>query len=112
MITKELYIRCVESIKKFNSFEEDLYKITDGGISFSKLDVISEVVQNLESLLEYCTKDKVDTIGSNLSYFLYDLDGGEEYHSGCITENGKEIKLSTVEDLWNFIKKEHPEIEA
>lgn len=42
-----------------------------------------------------------------ISYWIYELDFGEKYHDGCITENdGTNIILKTPENLYDFLIKE------
>ena len=33
-------------------------------------------------------------------YFVWELDFGAKWKPGCITDNGKDIKLQTIQDLW------------
>ena len=44
-----------------------------------------------------------------ISYWVYELDCGQKYEVGMVTdENGKEIKLKTIEDLWKVLNTEEP----
>lgn len=114
MITKKLYIDCVNSISNWLDFEDKLYSMTNGSLYLSNFEYLQELVNKFEELLEYCTKDKVTReYGSNLSYFLCELDSGKKYVDGCITDSeGNNISCKSPEELWdNFIIDSHPEVE-
>lgn len=56
----------------------------------------------LVKILKDCFNDESDYIG----YWLYELECGKKWYKGMITdENGKDIKLKSIEDLWNVINK-------
>ena len=38
-----------------------------------------------------------------IEYFIYELDFGKDYKKGCVTFEGKNVKLKTFEDLWNIL---------
>ena len=38
-----------------------------------------------------------------ISYWLFELNCGEDYHDGTVTENGKIVPLKTTKDLWNML---------
>lgn len=42
---------------------------------------------------------------SCIDYFVYELEFGRKYKSGCYAINKKNIKLSTPEDLYNLLTK-------
>lgn len=61
----------------------------------------SFIVDGYINLLEYIMKD----INGWISYYVYDLDFGDDYSDGCTKDvDGKNIKLKTIEDLYNIIK--------
>lgn len=52
------------------------------------------------TLLERVTNDT----SSWISYWVYELDCGRKYKDGMITdEDNNNIKLKTIEDLWNVL---------
>ena len=54
-------------------------------------------------LLKDITHDSSDWIG----YYIYELNWGENYKEGYVVgENGENIPLETVKDLYNLLKEE------
>jgi len=102
MITLEQFKSALDDIKLFG-IAEDL--INDG---FKKLGQDSRIIMSqpevaIVRLLENVFNDK----GQWIQYFLYELDWGKKYEDGCITDtDGSFIRLSTIEELYNFLIKE------
>lgn len=93
----------LNNIKRLMSFEDSLRSICnqayhdnlDCEIHFPTL--IGDVID----LLVNATDDRNEWI----EYWVYELDCGENYEDGMITDANKNIiKLKTVEDLWNCIQ--------
>lgn len=58
------------------------------------------LVDDVINLLSIATDDK----DGYIEYWIYELDCGDEYRDGMITDkDNKVLKLKTVEDLWNCI---------
>ena len=102
MITLEQFKSALSDIKRFQEAEDS---INDG---FKKLGqdsriMITEPESVVVRLLEAIFNDR----GEWISYFLYQLDWGKKYEDGCITDiDGSFIRLSTIEELYNFLVKE------
>ena len=41
-----------------------------------------------------------------ISYWMYELDYGKDWHEGCATIDGKDLKLQTSRDLYDFLVRE------
>jgi len=111
MITKELFLKCLDTYKKYNEWEGKLY---DLGINFWEQDEVANLLSSYIELLEYCCKDDMyeNYDPTNISYFIYDCDYGKKADEYFITEqDGSEVKFYTAEDLWNYLVKNHPEID-
>ena len=114
MITKNLYKECVQSIIDFNDDDHRIYEATNGLIDTLNWDALARMQDMFCKLLEYCTKDCDEYPGgTDLGYFLYELNGGKDYETNSITDaDGKEVPCRTIDDLWNnFIISAHPEVE-
>ena len=113
MITKELYFNSIDALKNYDKYASNIYDVSNGSISLRKHEAIERLEFALVELLEYCTKDENDSIaGTDLEYFMYELNFGKNYKSGCIVRDGKNVRCKTKEDLWkNFIIAKHPEVE-
>lgn len=55
------------------------------------------------NLLEKLMHDK----GRDISYFIYELDYGKDYHEGCISDANGNIDFSTPEKLYDYLAKEY-----
>lgn len=103
MITLEQFKSYMQKLDEIEKKEENLDNALKdispdfGGISFIEItDVVYEILKDV-------FKDKFDWIG----YWRWELEKGTKWKKGTITEkNGKEIKLKTVEDLYNLLIKE------
>lgn len=57
------------------------------------------VVKLLEKLMQ-------DSFG-NISYFIYELDYGREYHEGCVSDKNGNVDIGTPEKLYDFLMVEY-----
>jgi len=53
----------------------------------------------LTETLETMFNDKSEWI----SYYIYELNWGKEWKEGCVTMEGKDVKMKTIEDLHNIL---------
>lgn len=103
-MNKELFIESIESIKQQLEYDK---KCNDAFGIILPNDYISGydnhlVIEQLIKVLRYETLDDNDWIG----HFIWELDFGSKWYDGCITDNGKNIKMKTTEDLWEMLDKE------
>lgn len=56
------------------------------------------VIQLLEEIMQ--------DVGETISCFCIELDYGKSYTPGCITEDGKDIDISTPEKLYDLLESE------
>ena len=105
IMSKDLFIESINYVKdlmkeqeRFNDLLHEIDGEFGGGYIHSKsIDFILHLVKELSN-------DKYD----NISYYCWELDFGDKYEEGCITEeDGTPIPLSTPEDLWNLIQSEN-----
>lgn len=103
IISKELFVKAVNDAKEVNDYGDGLNRFfrsngCDGYLL--QPDCIGTVID----LLHYMFAEKDD--GEWISYFCFDLNFGRDYELGCVTDyDGSEIKLETVEDLYDFLTK-------
>jgi hypothetical protein len=50
-------------------------------------------------------KEAVNDTDDWIDYFVWELDFGRDYKDGCVTADGKNIPLKTVDDLWDILKR-------
>ena len=114
-MNKRKFVKSMNILKAYTDWEHKLYEL---GVNFWEQDEVSNLVTNyLELLAEICHCDATDEYGTDIDYFIYETDWGKDADEYSITEtdedgNEVEIKLNTVEDLWDYLAKQHPEIEG
>lgn len=80
-----------KAVREYNENTEDIAELFLPGL-----------VGNVVDLLEIMTNDTEDRW---IGYWAFELDCGENYEDGMVTEeNGDIIKLKTIEDLWELLK--------
>lgn len=96
-ITKEDFIGYIGAIQKVvefsDKFNDVIHEYAEDGYVF-----FPDCTQPLIDLLE-----KVMDAGDDISYFCWELEFGKEWEPGMVEVDGKDVKLQTIEDLWEFI---------
>ena len=102
-MTKELFIETINIIKK--QYDIDYDRAENLGKVFTNAFTVNLIPDNILDiqLIKILKAETDDT--DWIEYFIYELDFGEKYEDGSITENGKNIKLKTPEDLWELLNK-------
>lgn len=102
MLTKKQFIKLLTDFKQI---EEDINNVDK---ALKKLDpdfggfYLSRVSTLITDALKAAMNDEYDYIG----YWVYELDYGSKWKKGTITtKEGKDIKLKTAEDLYDYIIK-------
>lgn len=102
-MTKELFIDTINFIKELNQEENDfndMLRRVDN--EFGGGFIHGKSINYLTGLLKILTNDENDWI----SYYCWEIEFGEKYYDGCVTEvDDTPIPLRTPEDLWNIITK-------
>lgn len=97
MISKENFINYLAKLEKTNKIynaineagkELDMFEIYDCEYSTVIIDILQEVFN-----------DESEWI----AYFIYDLDFGEGWYEGCITDNGENIPLRNAGELYDLL---------
>jgi len=101
MIKLETFKKAIEAIKKQSEKElkfcKALEDIMDGHF-------VPEMSSNILEALLSCLKDIFNDREDWVDWWIYDKDFGKNKKL-TVYKKGKEIKLDTVEDLYNFLKK-------
>lgn len=113
MITKKLFLSCLDAIKQFEDEENKIYDGTDGMLDLLQIDELQHLIHKFITLLAYCTKSEVsEGFGSDIDYFIYETEWGKKADNYYATlQDGEEIHCYTTEDLWNCLVRFNPEIE-
>lgn len=97
-MTKENFSELINAVKNHSEYIWNLYK--DYGIDFVNSPVM-EIENEITKYLKAQFDDKCDWIG----YWMWELNFGENWKPGTVTENGNDIPLKTIDDLWNLLTK-------
>lgn len=97
-MTKENFSELINAVKNHSEYIWNLYK--DYGIDFVNSPVM-EIENEITKYLKVQFDDKCDWI----SYWMWELNFGENWKPGTVTENGNDIPLKTIDDLWNLLTK-------
>ena len=65
----------------------------------------SLLTNQLLKILNKIFNIKENEYGTDIEYFMWELEFGKKYTEGCISEDGENIPLATAEDLWNLINR-------
>lgn len=100
MLSKEVFVEVINGVKdKFDYQVElnDFYRKHGADGYIFQPDCAEEVLM----LLEYIFGDDEDHM---ISYFCCELDFGRDWKPGDVEDaNGREIKMGTPEDLYDFL---------
>lgn len=97
-MTKENFSELINAVKNHSEYIWNLYK--DYGIDFVNSPVM-EIENEITKYLKAQFDDKCDWI----NYWMWELNFGENWKPGTVTENGNDIPLKTIDDLWNLLTK-------
>ena len=108
-MTKEKFVEIINEIQKLHKYEEDLYALNrrykNYEVDFQFPTLEDTVVRLLEEVFQ-CRVDEY--VGSDISYFIYELEFGQEWEPGMIIdESGNDIDLSTAEKLYDYLIEKH-----
>lgn len=95
-ITFDTFERCIERIKQYFEFSDSLYAL---GIDTAEMP-LDRVCDDLVDLLEAAMGD---TRNHWISFFIYNMDFGNRADEVTVMDNGKEISLSNIEELWDLL---------
>lgn len=100
---KEVFVKIINGIKAQREHDRKMNKkLSDVFIDFDGWYDTDIVITPVEDALKEEFDDKNDWI----SYFIYDLDFGDEYSEGDVTEkDGTIIDISTAKKLYDFLVK-------
>ena len=110
-MNKELFIEAIEAIQKQVQLDIEVSKHL--GKAFPDAFEANLLPKNhfLQNALLHVLQVEMNDLQlcehgqSWIEYFLWELNFGEEWKPGTVTENGKDIPLKTTDDLWNLLTK-------
>lgn len=98
-MTKELFVEVINQIKEIHKFEDNLSE------AFGSIVIIPTGESLLIKLLEEDAKCSKYSSGSDIEYFIYELEFGTKYEPGMVLDGNEEVDLSTAEKLYDYLYK-------
>ena len=95
-ITFDTFKRCIKRIQQGVEFFDSLYAL---GIDVAGVPS-DRICDELINLLEITMSD---TRNCWISFFIYNMDFGNRADEVTVMDNGKEISLSNIEELWELL---------
>ena len=101
MISKNVFVDTLKFMEERENMQEVINKV----LSEEFEDCIFYPYFKYESQMLKVLEDAMHDTGEMISYFIYELDFGQEYKEGCVTENNNEIiDISTAEKLYDYLE--------
>ena len=97
-LSKDEFCKVIDKIKAHNKTINDLEDIL--GVIFEFDDLQDTVVELLEKVMDV---EPCEKFGSDISYFIYDLDYGNNWTPSSLTINGESVDISTAEKLYDYL---------
>ena len=104
-MTKEYFCEVINRVKLIHDYHNELFSLNQKYNNRYRLFNIGDVdsYPTLEDDVIGLLEDKYNT--NAIAYFIYDLNFGKEWKPGSFIDNGEDINLSSIENLYNYIKK-------
>ena len=102
------------SIQALYDFSEFWNRIEDAAgchINYCEVPQLCNIELNylrlLEELCDIYDDESYKKYGTDISYFIYDLDFGKKWTPGSITYHDKDIPVRNVDELYDFIEMQY-----
>lgn len=97
-MNKSTFIKTINAIKeyhkKINNIQEVLKENCEDSMFFPP---------SLESTLIDVLSNAFNDYTGMIDYYIYELNFGEEWKPGCITEHDRDVKMQTPEELYDYL---------
>jgi hypothetical protein len=103
MLTKKEFTDAMNAIVAQNKADDEICRAITSFCNDSCFYDTKYATKGLLDLLVSTMKDTSEWI----EYWLYELDCGAKYRPSSVTQDGKPIKLKTISDLYDLLKKEY-----
>ena len=102
MITKDNFIKYIDKIQKLREAEDSLNlagkQLVEFHISFA---------EHEQLIVDILTDIFNDSAFDWISYFIYDLSFGNDWHEGCIREkDGTDVPMRNASELYDVLMSE------
>ena len=105
-LLNEEFVKYIKILKSIYDYYEYLYTALHGSINILDNEDVSNVLQAyIEMLEKLMDAELYPTIGSDIQFFIYELDFGtaDNAHEAIKLENGEIVDVSSVEKLYDYL---------
>lgn len=101
---KELFTKCIEQLKAHQEKSDKICNLLDSLSEetncFYPFDDDDQLIFSI--LADYYSEEILE---NDIAYFCYDLEFGKYWAPGTITQDDKDIKMETIDDLYEVCEK-------
>lgn len=103
-MNKQLFTKCIEQLKAHQEKSDKICVLLD---SLSEDRNCFYPFGDDDALIFDVLRDAYSEsiVENDIAYFCYELEFGEKWTSGCVTENGEDVRMKTVDDLYDVCEK-------
>ena len=96
MITRDDFKKAIGAVRNDIDFMDRMSDTSDGSIFlFDRMLCVDQTVNLLEKIMD----DKAEWI----EYWIYELEFGKKWEPFMITEDGRDVRLETEDDLYDLL---------
>lgn len=102
ILSKEEFVEVIAQIQHCKDFENSVYKVFDKYMCESPSFLSCEDAL-IDTLNKMFNQSDDCCYGSDIEYFIYEINFGKDYTPGCLTCNDEDIDISTPEKLYDWL---------
>lgn len=106
MLSKEEFVKYMEILKNTYNYYESIYAASQGSIDILENEDVSNILQAYVEMLEkFMEVEPIFEIGSEIQYFIYELDFGNDDRApeAIKYQNGEVIDLSSIDKFYDYL---------
>lgn len=103
-MNKQLFTKCIEQLKAHQEKSDKICALLD---SLSEERNCFYPFSDDDALIFDILRDAYSesVVENDVSYFCYELEFGKRWKPGCVTEDGEDVKLRTIDDLYDVCER-------
>ena len=105
LVNKNDFIEILNRLQNYTELQDNINTVFDGYIDNKEQDFCNagSICIGHESIVVKLLEDMFET--DLISWWIYELNYGKEYKPGCLTEDDKEVDVSTSDKLYDVLIK-------
>lgn len=108
MINKQQFVNIINQLEQGYKNQDILNKamknLCEDSYGFYPITKFTDIVIDLLNNMFELETDNV--VGTDIDYFIYELNFGKDWKPGYVQENGEDIDLSSADKLYDYIIKD------